>query len=143
MKVKIINNSNNPLPEYKYKYDSGMDLRAYLPEGPINIAPQEIKIIPTGLYVETDPGYEIQVRPKSGQSSKGLIAILGTVDSYNYKGEIGVIIINLSNAMKTIENGDRIAQMVCARVEEMELEEVDKLTDSERGTGGFGSTGVK
>lgn len=143
MKVKIINKSNNPLPEYKFKYDSGMDLRAYLPDGPVNLHPMEIKVIPTGLYMETEPGYEIQVRPKSGISSKGLMAILGTVDSFNYKGEIGIIMINLSNSVQTIESGDRIAQAVCAKVCEMELEEVKELNDSERGEGGFGHTGNK
>ena len=142
MKVKIVNKSNNPLPSYKHDGDSGMDLR-YFGDKDINIAPQEIKLIPTGIYVELEQGTEIQIRPRSGLSLKeGLMAILGTIDS-GYKGEIGIIMINLSNAMKTIKPGDRIAQMVCAKVEKMELEEVDSLSDSDRGEGGFGSTGIK
>ena len=143
MKVKIINKSNNPLPNYKYDYDSGMDIR-YFGNEEIKLAPQEIKLIPTGLYIETEKGVEIQIRPRSGLSLKdGLMAILGTIDSYNYKGEIGVIMINLSKEEKVIKPGDRIAQMVCAKVEKMELEEVESLSDSERGEGGFGHTGVK
>lgn len=143
MKVKIINKSNNPLPEYKTSGSVGMDLRAYLPEGPINIAPMERKLIPTGLFIELPENCEATIRPRSGLSLKeGLVAIIGTIDS-DYIGELGIILINLSNAMKTINSGDRIAQLVCSKIVKMELEEVDKLTDSERGTGGFGSTGVK
>ena len=94
MKVKIINKSNNPLPEYKHVGDSGMDLRAFLPDGPINLYPMERKIIPTGIYIELPEGYEVQVRPRSGLSAKeGLMAILGTIDSC-YRGEIGTILIN-------------------------------------------------
>lgn len=143
MTVKIINKSNNPLPEYKTKYSAGVDLRAYLPEGAINLGPMERKLIPTGIYIELPEGYEATIRPRSGLSLKeGLVAILGTIDS-DYRGELGIILINLSNEMKTINNGDRIAQLVISEVTKVDFEEVDQLSETERGEGGFGHTGVK
>lgn len=143
MKVKIINKSNNPLPEYKTKGSVGMDLRAFLPDEPINIGPMERKLIPTGLYIGLPENCEATIRPRSGLSlKKGLVAILGTIDS-DYIGELGIILINLSNAMETINNGDRIAQLVFSEIAKVDFEEVDRLAETERGEGGFGHTGIK
>lgn len=141
MKVKIISKSGK-LPEYATENSSGMDLRYYGKDF-ITIKPGEIKLIPTGISVELEPGYEIQIRPRSGLSlNKGLIAILGTIDS-DYRGDLGVILINLGNKEEIISPGDRIAQIVCVKVEKMELIETNSLSDTERGTGGFGHSGIK
>lgn len=149
MKLKIVNKSGNVLPEYKTPDSSGMDLRAYLPEGSIVLNPMERKIIPTGLYMEIESGYEGQIRPRSGCAVKQGLTVInapGTIDA-DYRGEVGVPLINLSTESQTIENGDRIAQIVFApyaKVEEIvELSSVDKLSDTERGAGGFGHSGKK
>lgn len=140
--VNIINKSKHPLPEYKTKYSSGMDLCANITE-PITLKPLERIKVPTGIFIELPVGYEAQIRPRSGLSlNKGIVAILGTIDS-DYRGELGVIIVNLSNKEITINDGDRIAQLVCSKVIKMDLHETSKLTETERGDGGFGHTGLK
>ena len=143
MKVKIINRSRNPLPKYETIGSAGMDLRANT-ESPIQLESLERTIIPTGLYIELPIGYEAQIRPRSGLSIKKGLSLVnspGTIDS-DYRGEIGVIIINLSKETQTIEPSERIAQMVIAKYEQATLIEVGSLTDTTRGSGGFGSTGV-
>lgn len=149
MKLKIVNKSGNALPEYKTPDSSGMDLRAYLPEGSIVLNPMERKIIPTGLYMEIEPGHEGQIRPRSGCAVKQGLTVInapGTIDA-DYRGEVGVPLINLSAEPQTIENGDRIAQIVFApyaKVEEVvEVSSVEELTDTKRGSGGFGHSGKK
>ncbi len=142
MKVKIVNRSKNPLPQYETVASAGMDLRADL-ESPVTLQPMERTLIPTGLFMELPLGYEAQVRPRSGLAIKHGIGVLnspGTIDA-DYRGEIKVILVNLSNEAFTINNGDRIAQMVIASHIQAELEEVEVLTETERGTGGFGHTG--
>ena len=142
MKVKIVNHSKNPLPQYETVASAGMDLRADL-ESPVTLQPMERTLIPTGLFMELPLGYEAQVRPRSGLAIKHGIGVLnspGTIDA-DYRGEIKVILVNLSNEAFTINNGDRIAQMVIASHIQAELEEVEVLTETERGTGGFGHTG--
>lgn len=142
MKVKIRNTSSNPLPKYETERSAGMDLRAYL-ESPIVLRPLQRELVPTGLYIELAPGTEGQVRPRSGLAYKKGITVLnapGTIDS-DYRGELKVILINLSDQDLTIENGDRIAQLVVARHEQIEFENADELSVSERGSGGFGHTG--
>ena len=142
MEIKIVNTSENPIPEYATFGSSGLDLRANIP-GPVILKPLERKIIPTGLFLEIPAGYEVQVRPRSGLALKHGITCLnspGTVDS-DYRGEIKIILINLSGEMHTINNGDRIAQMVVCKVEKALLNEVIKLENTERGQGGFGHTG--
>lgn len=144
MKVKILNKSNNELPNYKTKGSSGMDIRAYLDE-PMVIKPMEIKLVPTGIYTEIPKGYEIQVRARSGLALKHGISLvngIGTIDS-DYRGEIGIIIINLGKEDFTINNGDRIAQLVVNKYEKAEIEEVEVISDTERSEGGFGSSGIK
>ncbi len=144
MEIKVVNHSKNQLPQYETEGSAGMDLRADIQEE-ITLQPLERKIIPTGLYIELPIGYEAQIRPRSGLSYKrGLTCVNtpGTIDS-DYRGEIGVLMINLSNLPQTISQGERIAQMVIARYERAEWQEVQKLNDSTRGTGGFGSTGTK
>ena len=144
MKVKIINKSNNPIPEYATSQSAGMDLRAFIKE-PITIEPFNRELISTGLYIELPEGYEAQVRPRSGLAIKYGITVLnspGTIDS-DYRGEIGVIFINHSNTPFTIYSGDRIAQLVFNKVEQAELVEVDDIDKTERGEGGFGHTGNK
>lgn len=144
MKVKILNKSNNELPNYKTKGSSGMDIRAYLDE-PMVIKPMEIKLVPTGIYTEIPEGYEIQVRARSGLALKHGISLvngIGTIDS-DYRGEIGIIIINLGKEDFTINNGDRIAQLVVNKYEKAEIEEVEVISDTERSEGGFGSSGIK
>lgn len=143
MKVKIINNSNNPLPEYETKLSAGMDLRAHLEE-PFTLNPMERAVIPTGLYIELPEGYEAQIRPRSGLAAKYGITVLnspGTIDA-DYRGEIKVILINLSKEKFTINNGDRIAQMIISKYEKIEWEPVYELSQTERGAGGFGHTGT-
>lgn len=149
MKLKIVNKSGNALPEYKTPDSSGMDLRAYLPEGSIVLNPMERKIIPTGLYMEIEPGHEGQIRPRSGCAVKQGLTVInapGTIDA-DYRGEVGVPLINLSAEPQIIENGDRIAQIVFApyaKVEEVvEVSSVEELTDTKRGAGGFGHSGKK
>ncbi len=144
MKVKIVNHSPFDLPSYATPYSAGMDLRANL-EQPVTLAPLERAMIPTGLHIELPAGYEAQVRPRSGLAAKHGISIVnapGTIDA-DYRGEIKVILVNLSNEPFTIEAGERIAQMVVARHETVEWEPVDVLEESQRGSGGFGSTGKK
>lgn len=144
LKIKFINKSDNPLPEYATSGSSGMDIRASLSEN-IFLEPLERKLIPTGLYAEIPEGYEIQIRPRSGLAFKQGITCLntpGTIDS-DYRGEIKVLLINLSQDKQSISNGDRIAQMVVARVEKAALIQSDEIDETERGAGGFGHTGVK
>ncbi len=142
MKVKIINKSDNPMPEYATIGSSGMDIRAFLKKD-ITLGSLERKIIPTGLYVSIPVGYEIQVRARSGMSIKHgitLVNAIGTIDS-DYRGEIGLLAINLSSEEYTIKTGDKIAQMVLAKYENIEFEEVDNLDETKRDSGGFGHTG--
>lgn len=142
MKVKIINHSQNPLPKYETDGSAGMDLRANLDES-VTLLPLERALIPTGLFIELPGGYEAQVRPRSGLAAKRGLTMLnspGTIDS-DYRGEIKCIVVNLSNETQTIEPGERIAQMIIARYERVSWEEVETLEESERGAGGFGSTG--
>ncbi|MCL6217134.1 dUTP diphosphatase [Zunongwangia pacifica] len=144
MTIKIINKSSHELPEYATEASAGMDLRAELAQ-PILLKPLERAIVKTGLFIELPVGYEAQVRPRSGLAAKKGITVLnapGTIDA-DYRGEIGVILVNLSNEDFTIENGERIAQLVIAKHEHIKWEEVEVLTDSVRGAGGFGSTGTK
>ncbi len=144
MKVKIVNRSQWPLPQYATAQSAGVDLRAEIPQG-IVLEPLERAMVPTGLYLEIPAGYEAQVRPRSGLAAKKGITVLnspGTIDA-DYRGEVRVILVNLSSEPFTIEPGERIAQMVFARHEQVEWDEVEVLEESERGAGGFGSTGVK
>lgn len=144
MKIKVINTSNQSLPTYETEASAGMDLKAFLNE-PIHIKPLERALIPTGLFIEIPIGYEVQVRPRSGLAIKSGITVLnspGTIDA-DYRGEVKVILINLSNEPFTVHNGDRIAQMILAKHELAELESVEILSDTERGKGGFGHTGKK
>lgn len=144
MNVKVMNRSGNELPQYATALAAGMDVRA-ANEEPIVIAPLQRVMVPTGLYVEIPAGYEIQVRPRSGLAAKKGVTVLnspGTIDA-DYRGEICVILVNLSSEEFVIEKGERIAQLVLARHERIEWEESDCLSDSGRGAGGFGSTGVK
>ena len=144
MKVKIVNHSPFDLPSYATPFSAGMDLRANL-EQPVTLAPLERSLIPTGLHIELPAGFEAQVRPRSGLAAKHGISIVnapGTIDA-DYRGEIKVILVNLSNDPFTIEAGERIAQLVVARHETVEWEPVAVLEESQRGSGGFGSTGKK
>lgn len=144
MKINIINKSQHALPNYETIASAGMDLRANLSE-PIVLEPLQRALIPTGLFMELPIGYEAQVRPRSGLALKKGITCLnspGTIDA-DYRGEIGVILANLSNETFVVENGERIAQMVIAKHERAEWVEVEVLSETERGAGGFGSTGVK
>jgi dUTP pyrophosphatase len=144
IKVKVINVSQNELPEYKTPQSAGMDLRANISES-VELRPMERKLIPTGIKIQLPEGYEAQVRPRSGLALKHGITVLnapGTVDA-DYRNEIGALLINLSNDTFFIEPNDRIAQLVIAKHETAEWIEVDVLDDSERGENGFGHTGVK
>lgn len=144
MKIKIVNKSKHKLPEYKTKYSVGMDIKANL-DHEIILKPLERALIPTGIYVEIPEGYEIQVRPRSGMAINTGLTILntpGTIDP-DYRGEVKIIVINLSNENVRICDGDRIGQIVLNKYEKIEWEEVDKLNDTERGEGGFGHTGIK
>lgn len=144
MTVKIINKSGNALPSYASAAAAGMDVRAEIPQA-IKIGPLERVIVPTGLFLEIPVGYEVQVRPRSGLAAKHGITVLnspGTIDA-DYRGELKVILVNLSNEPFSIEPGERIAQIVLARHEVIEWEQTDELSESERGAGGFGSTGLK
>ena len=138
MQVKFINRSHHPLPKYETTLSAGMDLRAFLPDGPVTLKPLERGLVKTGLFMELPAGYEAQVRLKKG------ITVLnspGTIDA-DYRGEVCVILINLSGEEFVINDGERIAQMVIARHEQAEIVEVTELTDTERGAGGFGHTGT-
>lgn len=144
MTIKIINNSTHKLPHYETEASAGMDLRANL-KNPMTLKPLERVIIKTGLFIELPIGYEAQVRPRSGLAAKKGITVLnapGTIDA-DYRGEIGVILVNLSNEDFIIENGERVAQLVIAKHERAEWIEVETLTQTSRGEGGFGSTGLK
>lgn len=144
MTIKIINKSNHDLPNYETIASAGMDLRANLSES-IVLKPLERKIIGTGMFIELPIGFEAQVRPRSGLAAKKGVTVLnspGTIDA-DYRGEIGVILVNLSNEDFTIENGERIAQLVIAKHERAEWISVETITETARGEGGFGSTGVK
>jgi dUTP pyrophosphatase len=144
LQVKIINHSDNPLPEYATPGSSGMDIRAWLP-GPVTIQPMERLLVPTGLFVEIPEGHEAQIRPRSGLALKQGITCLntpGTIDA-DYRGEIKVILINLSAGEQIIHPGDRIAQMVIQKVERAEWNESKQLRETARGERGFGSTGKK
>ena len=143
MKVQIINKSKHPLPNYETIASAGMDIRANILE-PITLKPLERTIVKTGLFIALPVGTEAQVRPRSGLAAKKGITVLntpGTVDA-DYRGEIGVILVNLSNESFVINDGERIAQLIIAKHERANWEEVDVLSETERGAGGFGSTGV-
>ena len=144
MEVKVINKSQHPLPAYETTASAGLDVRANI-DAPITLEPMERALVKTGLFLEIPVGFECQVRPRSGLALKKGITVLnapGTIDA-DYRGEVGVILINLSNEPFVIENGERVAQLVFARYEQAEWQETDALTSTERGAGGFGSTGVK
>ncbi|MBR3567544.1 MAG: dUTP diphosphatase [Salinivirgaceae bacterium] len=142
MRVNIINKSNNALPAYETASSAGMDLRAFV-DADVVLKPFERKLIPTGLYIELPDGYEAQIRPRSGLAIKSGITVLnspGTIDA-DYRGEIKVILINLSQDEFTIKSGERICQMVIAKHEKAEFVEVNEISETERGAGGFGHTG--
>ena len=142
--VKIINKGKQQLPAYATKQSAGMDLRANIDEA-IELKPLERRLVPTGLYMALPEGYEAQVRPRSGLALKHGITVLntpGTIDA-DYRGEVGVVLVNLSNEPFSIEPGERIAQMVIAKYEQVELEEVEVLDETERGAGGYGHSGTK
>ena len=144
MKVKVINKGANPLPAYATAFAAGLDVRADNAE-PIVLKPLGRAIVPTGLYLETPAGYEVQVRPRSGLAAKKGVTVLnapGTIDA-DYRGEVCVILVNLGAEEFVVERGERIAQLVLAKHEVIEWEEASELADSERGAGGFGSTGAK
>lgn len=144
MNVKVVNKSKYPNPEYATPYSAGMDLRANI-EQPIVLKPLERKLIGTGLFIEIPEGFEAQIRPRSGLALKKGLTVLnspGTIDS-DYRGEIGVILINLSNELVTIEEGERICQMVFSKHEKINFIDTHKISESNRGTGGFGHTGAK
>ena len=142
--MKVINKGRQPLPQYATPQSAGMDLRANLDE-PVTLQPLERRLIPTGLYIALPEGYEAQVRPRSGLALKRGITVLnapGTIDA-DYRGEVGVLLVNLSQEPFVVNDGERIAQMVIARHEQGEFVEVDALDETERGAGGYGHTGVK
>ena len=144
MQLKIINKSNNPLPRYESAQAAGMDIRCNLSEE-VTLLPMERRLLPTGLFIELPQGYEAQIRPRSGLALKRGLTVLnspGTIDA-DYRGEVGNILINLRNEPQTIAPGERICQMVIARHEQPEVVEVEVLSDTERGAGGFGHSGVK
>lgn len=144
MTVKVVNKSHEPLPQYATALSAGVDVRACI-DAPIVLEPLKRALVPTGLFLEIPAGYEVQVRPRSGLAAKKGVTVLnapGTIDA-DYRGEVGVILVNLSDQPFTIENGERIAQLVLARHEVIEWQEADSLESSERGAGGFGSTGTK
>lgn len=144
MKIEIVNCGHQPLPQYATEQSAGLDLRANI-DAPIVLRPLERRLIPTGLHIALQPGYEAQVRPRSGLALKHGITVLnapGTIDA-DYRGEIGVVLINLSDQDFTVNDGERIAQMVIARHETAEFIEVEVLSETERGEGGYGHTGIK
>ena len=142
MKIKIVNKSKHPLPSYATALAAGMDLRACLEE-PIELFPLERSLIPTGIYIQLPEGYEAQIRPRSGLAVKHGVSIVnapGTIDA-DYRGEIRVVLVNLSNEILTVNDGERICQMVISKHERIEWSEVEILDETERGEGGFGHTG--
>lgn len=144
IQIKVVNKSNNQLPQYATEQSAGMDLRAYLDE-PVTLKPLERRLIPTGLYISLPVGYEAQVRPRSGLALKRGVTVLntpGTIDA-DYRGEIGIILINLSNEDFVIENSERIAQMVISKCEQTAFVAVDILDETDRSSGGFGHSGLK
>ena len=144
MELKIINRSANPLPRYESEQAAGMDIRCNISEA-VTLRPMERRLIPTGLFIELPAGYEAQIRPRSGMALKRGLTVLntpGTIDA-DYRGEVGVILINLSTEDQVIEPGERICQMVIARHEQPLIREVEILSDTERGAGGFGHSGNK
>ena len=144
MEIKVVNKGHQPLPEYATPQSAGMDLRANI-EAPITLKPMERRLIPTGLYIALPVGYEAQIRPRSGLALKHGITVLntpGTIDA-DYRGELMVLLVNFSDSAFIINDGERIAQMVIARHEQGIFEVVEALGDTERGTGGYGHTGVK
>lgn len=144
MKVKIVNTSKHPLPSYQTTGSAGMDLYAEIKEEVV-LKPLERALIPTGLFIELPGGYEAQIRPRSGLAYKHGLSVLnspGTIDS-DYRGEIKVLLVNLSNESFTVKDGERVAQMIIAKHETIDWESVSLLEDSSRNTGGFGSTGIK
>ena len=144
VQVNIVNTSSNPLPQYATAGSAGMDIRANL-SSPVNLLPMERSLIPTGLFIELPEGHEAQIRPRSGMAIKQGITCLnspGTVDA-DYRGELKIILINLSNTVQVINHGERIAQMIIAKTEKAALVLVEQLTNSQRGEGGFGHTGSK
>ena len=144
MNIKLVNKSGHPDPSYETERSAGMDLRAVANE-PITLAPMQRTIVKTGLFIELPVGYEAQVRPRSGLAAKNGITVLnapGTIDA-DYRGEIGVILVNLSDSPFTVEHGDRIAQLVIAKHERAVWHEAASLSETDRGSGGFGSTGVR
>jgi dUTP pyrophosphatase len=144
MEIKLINRSGHPDPAYETERSAGMDLRAVTTD-PVTLAPMQRTIVKTGLFIELPVGYEAQVRPRSGLAAKSGITVLnapGTIDA-DYRGEIGVILVNLSDSAFTIQHGDRIAQLVIAKHERAHWHSAESLSETERGSGGFGSTGVQ
>jgi dUTP pyrophosphatase len=144
MKINVINKSKHPLPEYATEYSAGLDLRANI-DSPIELKPLERQLIPTGLFIELHKGSEAQIRPRSGLAFKNGITVLnspGTIDA-DYRGELKVLLINLSNTSFIINDGERIAQMVIAKHEQINWEVVNIIDETERGAGGFGHTGTK
>ena len=144
MKIKVVNKSKHLLPHYETTQSAGMDLRANLDES-IILKPLDRTLVKTGIFMELPAGYEAQVRPRSGLAFKNGITVLntpGTIDA-DYRGEVGVILMNLSNQDYVVEDGERVAQMVIAKYEQPSWEEVENLIETERGSGGFGSTGIK
>lgn len=141
MKVKVINKSNNPLPSYATNGSAGLDLRANL-ERPITILTGHMAVIKTGIHLELPQGYEAHVRPRSGLTKDGIVGMFGTIDS-DYRGDIAVMLVNGSSKSFTVNNGDRIGQLVINQYTRVELEQVETLSDTERGIGGFGHTGIK
>ena len=144
IQIKVINKSHHPLPQYATALSAGMDLRANIPE-PVTLKPLERRLIPTGLFIALPPGFEAQVRPRSGLALKHGITVLntpGTIDA-DYRGEVMVLLVNFSAEDFVVADGERIAQMVIARHEQAEWEETDQLDETVRGAGGYGHTGVK
>lgn len=144
MKIKIVNRSKHPLPHYETALSAGLDLRANL-DAPIEMKPLQRKLIPTGMFIELPEGFEAQIRPRSGLAFKHGITVLntpGTIDA-DYRGEIGVLLVNLSDQPLTVNDGERVAQMVVAKHERVHWEPTESLGETIRGEGGFGHTGVK
>lgn len=143
IEIKVVNDSNNPLPEYETFEAAGMDVRAWLPDGPVTLKPLERALIPTGLRIQLPSGYECQIRPRSGLALRHGISIVntpGTVDA-DFRGDIGIILINLGNEDFTVNSGDRICQMVIKQYSHVKWEPVRKLDETKRGEGAFGHTG--
>lgn len=142
-KIFVINKSDNPLPEHQTESSAGADIHAYLPDGDVIIAAGEKEIIPTGIYIEIPVGYEVQVRPRSGLAFKHGVTLLnspGTIDA-DYRGEVKVLLINHGKDAFVVKSGERIAQMVFSKYQRVEWESVNRLSDTERGSGGYGSSG--